>query len=260
MNEKGFVSLVIIIIFVAAAVLGGGVWYYNESHITAQPNTKIELPLPPPETSPSTLIEFSSSTNATHDSISKVQPPPIPKVLPPPTKMLLSPTLKSDIKEGPVASQNSTNTFSANIDENIESSIDGDYNGWTGETIYKLLNGQYWMQTQYYYHYKYKYAPEVLIYKSGSSYKMHVREDDSAKDIGVRQLSDVIESRIDGEYKGWEGNTIYKLRNGQIWQQSSYHYHYHYAYSPEVLIYNDSGFKMKVVGDDDQAIGVVRLK
>lgn len=69
--------------------------------------------------------------------------------------------------------------------------------------------------------------------------------------------STVIESQIDGEFKGWEGETIYKLMNGQIWQQASYHYHYHYAYSPKVLIYpSGGGHKMKVDGDDDEPIGV----
>jgi hypothetical protein len=29
-----------------------------------------------------------------------------------------------------------------------------------------------------------------------------------------------IDSHIDGEFKGWEGETIYKLDNGEIWQQS----------------------------------------
>src|SRR3989344_2622108 len=49
-----------------------------------------------------------------------------------------------------------------------------------------------------------------------------------------------IESSIDGEFNGWEGETIYKLINGQYWQQSAYHYHYHYAYSPKVLIYGSN--------------------
>jgi hypothetical protein len=43
----------------------------------------------------------------------------------------------------------------------------------------------------------------------------------------------VIESRIDGEFEGWEGDTIFKLENGQIWQQSSYAYTYHYSYRPK---------------------------
>lgn len=70
-----------------------------------------------------------------------------------------------------------------------------------------------------------------------------------------------IETQIDGDFKGWEGDTIYKLRNGEIWQQSRYHYHYHYAYAPEVTIYStDAGCAMKVSDDDDEPIPVRRLK
>jgi hypothetical protein len=70
-----------------------------------------------------------------------------------------------------------------------------------------------------------------------------------------------IEARIDGDFEGWEGETIYKLRNGQIWQQASYHYHYHYAYAPEVTIYSTAGgCAMRVSDDNDEAISVRRLK
>ena len=72
--------------------------------------------------------------------------------------------------------------------------------------------------------------------------------------------SDVIHSYIDGDFEGWEGETIFKLDNGQIWQQSSYAYIYHYAYHPEVMIINDGGtWKMKVE-DVDEVIEVIRLK
>lgn len=72
--------------------------------------------------------------------------------------------------------------------------------------------------------------------------------------------SGVIESQIDGAFKGWSGETIFKLTNGQIWQQSSYAYTYHYAYRPEVVIYSGGGgFKMKVEGLSD-SISVKRLK
>lgn len=71
---------------------------------------------------------------------------------------------------------------------------------------------------------------------------------------------DVIESRIEGEFEGWDGDTIFKLENGQIWQQSSYAYTYHYAYRPEVLIYKTNGrYKMKVEGIDE-TIYVERIK
>jgi hypothetical protein len=70
-----------------------------------------------------------------------------------------------------------------------------------------------------------------------------------------------IETRIDGDFEGWEDETTYKLRNGQIWQQARYHYHYHYAYAPEVTIYSSSeGCAMKVSDDDDEPMLVRRLK
>jgi hypothetical protein len=68
------------------------------------------------------------------------------------------------------------------------------------------------------------------------------------------------ETQVDGEFNGWEGETIIKLLNGQIWQQTEYHYEYHYAYMPKVLLYSTGAvFKMKVKGTS-QAIGVQRLR
>ncbi len=70
----------------------------------------------------------------------------------------------------------------------------------------------------------------------------------------------VIETQIDGDFEGWEGETIVKLMNGQIWQQTEYYYTYHYAFMPKVLIYRSGGgYKMKVDGVD-RAVGVEQLK
>jgi hypothetical protein len=70
----------------------------------------------------------------------------------------------------------------------------------------------------------------------------------------------VIESQIDGDFEGWDGETIFKLTNGQIWQQTGYDYTYSYAYMPEVTIYKTSGgWKMKVE-DVEETIYVRRLK
>lgn len=70
----------------------------------------------------------------------------------------------------------------------------------------------------------------------------------------------VIESHVDGEFEGWEGETVVKLMNGQIWVQTEYYYHYHYAYMPDVLIYQSGGgWKMKVEGID-KAVRVERLR
>lgn len=70
----------------------------------------------------------------------------------------------------------------------------------------------------------------------------------------------IIESQIDGDFNGWEGETIIRLTNGQIWQQSSYHYEYHYAFMPKVLIYKTGGaYKAKVDGTET-SVSVIRLK
>jgi hypothetical protein len=70
----------------------------------------------------------------------------------------------------------------------------------------------------------------------------------------------VVETQIEGEFEGWDGETVFKLANGQIWQQSSFAYIYHYAYRPKVLIYKSGTiYKMKVDGVGD-AIQVKRLK
>ncbi len=70
----------------------------------------------------------------------------------------------------------------------------------------------------------------------------------------------VIESKIDGTFQGWHGETIVKLSNGQIWQQSAPHIEIHIAVMPEVLIYSVGGsYKMRVDGTDE-AVEVRRLK
>jgi len=61
--------------------------------------------------------------------------------------------------------------------------------------------------------------------------------------------ADLIETRMEGEFEGWDGDTIFKLANGQIWQQITYAYTYHYAFRPKVMIIKTNGaYKMKVDG------------
>jgi hypothetical protein len=70
----------------------------------------------------------------------------------------------------------------------------------------------------------------------------------------------IVEAQIDGDFNGWEGETIIRLTNGQIWQQSSYHYEYHYAFMPKVLIFKSGGaYKAKVDGTET-SVSVTRLK
>jgi len=54
----------------------------------------------------------------------------------------------------------------------IESRIDGEFNGWTSDTLFKLTNGQIWKQAEYSYKYAYKYSPKVFIANGTSGWVM----------------------------------------------------------------------------------------
>jgi len=72
--------------------------------------------------------------------------------------------------------------------------------------------------------------------------------------------SPAIESTIAGEFHGWEGETLFKLDNGQIWQQAEYDYMYSYSYRPEVTIYPTTGGCKLKVEDEEETIFVRRIK
>ena len=75
------------------------------------------------------------------------------------------------------------------------------------------------------------------------------------------KAQEAYEGQIDGDFEGWTGETIYKLMDGHIIQQSEYHYHYHYDFSPRVIIYKSAGgYKIHVEGDDDQDVRIGILK
>ena len=54
-----------------------------------------------------------------------------------------------------------------------------------------------------------------------------------------------MKSKIDGEWYGWDGDTIVRLTNGSVWRQMQYYYRYQYKYRPEVII---DGNQMLVAG------------
>ena len=131
----------------------------------------------------------------------------------------------------------------------IESRIDGEFTGWTGQTVFKLQNGQYWQQVSYAYTYHYAYSPAVTIAKEGSSYRLRV---DGVNDsITVELLDVVVASQITGEFNGWDGDTVFPLANGQVWRQSGPGVTVNVAVLPDVVIYSKGGyFEMSVEGID----------
>jgi hypothetical protein len=73
--------------------------------------------------------------------------------------------------------------------------------------------------------------------------------------------SPLIESRLEGHFNGWDGETLFKLDNGQIWQQAASGYHYHYTFRPSVTLVRVRGdvYTMHVDGVTE-SVTVRRLK
>lgn len=139
-----------------------------------------------------------------------------------------------------------------------QSRIHGPFTGWHGDALFKLANGQYWIQAEYKYNYRYMYRPAVVITQSGLGFQMAVEGMDES--IRVRRAN-VIEGYVKGAFKGWSGNTEFELNNGQVWKQAAYAYWYHYAYRPEVRIYESGGGYMLCLADDpSNAIEVRRVR
>lgn len=134
--------------------------------------------------------------------------------------------------------------------------IVGEFSGWSGETLFELSDGTFWIQASYAYTYSYAYNPRAKIVKSGVTHYLIV--DGVGSQIAVKPIKKVIKSRINGNFEGFSGDSIYTLMDGSVWQQSQYKYAYKYAYSPNVLLYQiGSTWKMQV---GDLTVSVARLK
>ena len=121
--------------------------------------------------------------------------------------------------------------------------------GNNGEII-KLGDGSLW-EVKYAYEYLYEYYPSVIICPTKG--KLMIKD----KSIDVQAVSsqpskgnkgqDVIESMIVSKFDGLNAGNIYKLANGQIWEQVESWIWVWIWVNPSVMIYSASGgYKMKV--------------
>jgi hypothetical protein len=70
----------------------------------------------------------------------------------------------------------------------------------------------------------------------------------------------MIETRMAGDFTGWDGGTLFQFANGQLWRQSSFGSLYQFARSPKVtLVATGSGWRMQVEGVP-QSIYVRRIR
>ena len=127
------------------------------------------------------------------------------------------------------------------------SQIDGDFEGFDEDALFQLMDGSRWLQDEFKYCYQYSYCPQVEILRGNG--RLFLRVDGNSEIVPIRQIHSVIESKINGAFKGWEGETSYELVNGQIWKQSRYKYKYKYAYMPKAIIFDPGGgHVMRVAG------------
>ncbi len=60
---------------------------------------------------------------------------------------------------------------------------------------------------------------------------------------------ELIESRLDGAFRGCTGRTRFRLLNGQVWEQKTFNCFYRYTYMPRVAILElGEGYRMKIEG------------
>jgi hypothetical protein len=67
-----------------------------------------------------------------------------------------------------------------------------------------------------------------------------------------------IYSRVAGSFTGYHGGAVFRLSNGQAWQQRRYKYKYKYKYRPRVRIYSEQGKRWMEFDGMNEPIEVVK--
>ena len=94
--------------------------------------------------------------------------------------------------------------------------------------------------------------PTVQVYKEKRKYKLVI--EGIEEPIPATKLQDVVESNIDGDFRGWDGTTSFKFLNGDVWVQDEIKTLFSPAvFRPVVYIYrgSDGTYKMKVTSVDE---------
>jgi hypothetical protein len=68
-----------------------------------------------------------------------------------------------------------------------------------------------------------------------------------------------IRGQLVGAFTGYNGGAIFRLTNGQVWQQRLYKYKYKYKYRPSARIVQDQGRWFMEFDCMDEPIEVVRV-
>jgi len=76
----------------------------------------------------------------------------------------------------------------------------------------------------------------------------------------IPSLNTVVKARIINDFDGLKEGNIYKLDNGQIWEQTDFYIHTHIAIMPSVIIWRDGVVYKMIVDGIDKAVTIQQLK
>ena len=131
--------------------------------------------------------------------------------------------------------------------EITRSKIANDFRGCNGDSIYRLVNGQIWQQTQYRYEYHYAYRPEARIVEEGGRYLLYV--DGLSAPVAVRRVNAVEDGVITSEFDGFSKDAVFTFQSGHSWVPAEYKYVYHYAHRPHATVIDGkNGLELTVEG------------
>ncbi len=122
-------------------------------------------------------------------------------------------------------------------------------------TIWEIVGGRHRYMYEYYPSVKICPKKGVLIVGNEVLNVVFV----SRESIGTSGDS-IIESRVDGQWGGWNGETVVKLANRQVWIQDEYRWIYWYRYRPRVMVVRKRGVWQMQVEGRDEWVRVRRLR
>ncbi|MBL7146030.1 MAG: hypothetical protein ISS76_17470 [Phycisphaerae bacterium] len=172
----------------------------------------------------------------------------------------------------PIASVGRGSSYTGTATDQWEVFETTSIDGWVKKvkrgTIFKTTSGNIYEVADFVILFEMEVRSDVTVLTDGQFYKLFIEGVDES--LLCRKLNrgdkdlvsgpPVIEARITNEFEGLEYGNIYKLNNGQVWEQTNFYIYIYIAVMPKVTIWQNGPFyNMKVEGID-KAVTVRQLK
>ncbi|QAA82084.1 hypothetical protein EI546_10285 [Aequorivita sp. H23M31] len=109
----------------------------------------------------------------------------------------------------------------------------GDFEGFNESKIYELTDGSFYYQTEDKFHHCEMPDPVLKIYTDGTK---QILVPEGLNDYTEIQETTAFRCKVMNDFRGWSGDTIFELENGEWWKQDQYEFKYFYSYRPSVVI------------------------